>query len=202
MYLSLIGLTPQFPFFYGRAAFSRIWREVPFCHLLSKDSVLLFPGAWLTWRPSLANICPELKILFQISSDEKVLFWHKRVWSIIWLFLLPLFSSSQATTMTYIPFSVQPIIGHGVQAAFGLHSYLPFNGQSWDLLVQTQSLGELIFLFPLSVTYHITLNSNDFSLLGFSGVGRKRFLLKIHTIRQCNKSKQSVQLGVYNCDVA
>ena len=23
-----------------------------------------FPGAWLTWRPSLANVCPVLKILF------------------------------------------------------------------------------------------------------------------------------------------
>ena len=34
------------------------------CYLLSKDSVLLFPAARLTWHPSLANVCPELKILF------------------------------------------------------------------------------------------------------------------------------------------
>ena len=64
----------QVSFFYGRAAFLYNLAEGPFCYLLSKDSILLFPGAWLTWRPSLANVCPELKILFQISSDEKVLF--------------------------------------------------------------------------------------------------------------------------------
>ena len=39
------------------------WRR--FCYRLSKDSVLLFSGTLLTWRPSLANVCPELKILLR-----------------------------------------------------------------------------------------------------------------------------------------
>ena len=43
-------------------------------------------------------------------------------------------SSGHATTMTYIPFSVQPIIGHGVQVTlFDLHSDC-FSGQSLGLV--------------------------------------------------------------------
>ena len=30
-----------------------------------------FPGAWLNWRLSLANVCPELNFLFQTSAIEK-----------------------------------------------------------------------------------------------------------------------------------
>ena len=102
LYLSLRRLVFRFLSFTGERHFSRIRLMAPFCYLQSKDSVLLFPGAWLNWRPSLANVCPELtilpagegtrsfcyksarlftptsvlklKILFQISSDEKVLF--------------------------------------------------------------------------------------------------------------------------------
>ena len=39
---------------------------------------------------------------------------------------------------------------------FDFRSYLPFNGQSWDLLVQTQRVGEINLTFPLSVAYHVT----------------------------------------------
>ena len=58
--------------------------------------------------------------------------------------------------MTYIPLSVQLIIGYRVLVAFDLHSDC-FGGQSLGLLVQTQKVGEFIFLFPLSVAYHVTL---------------------------------------------
>ena len=54
----------QVPFFYGRAAFSRIWLKAPFAICPTKNSALLFSGALRTWRPSLANVFPELKILF------------------------------------------------------------------------------------------------------------------------------------------
>ena len=120
-----------------------------------------FPGAWLTWRPSLANVCPELKILFQISSNEKVLFFgSKRSGQSFGLFLPSLYFIRSCDSMTYIPFSVQPIIGFGVQVAFDLSSYLPFNSQSWDLFVQTQRGGEFIFPFPFSVAYHVTCETD------------------------------------------
>ena len=140
------------PFFYGRVAFSRIWLKVPFCYLLFKDSVLLFFGAWLTWRPSLANVCPKLKILFAGEGTRSFGLWISTSFhddfcpqteeSFPNLLLqkgiilalkglanhLPFPSSSifsgRATRMTYIPLPCQLIIGHGVQAAFGLHSDL------------------------------------------------------------------------------
>ena len=45
----------------GRRHFSRIWRKA----LLSSVQRFFstFPGAWLTWCPSHANVWPELKIL-------------------------------------------------------------------------------------------------------------------------------------------
>ena len=64
---------------------------------------------------------------------------------IIWLFFLSI-SSGHATTTTYIPFSIHPTKSHGMLAAFDLHSDC-FSSQSWDLLVQTQRVGESILLF-------------------------------------------------------
>ena len=116
----LFFLSSFFLFFLLRArAFLKNLAEGPFCYLLFKDSILLFRGAWLTWPPSLANVCPELKILFQISSDEKVLFFGaKGSDQSFGLFFFLSISSGHATTMNYIPFSIQPIIGHGVLVAF------------------------------------------------------------------------------------
>ena len=134
MYLSLRRLVLRFLSFTGRVAFSRIRLKAPFCYFLSKDSVLLFPGTWLIWRPSLANVYPELKILFQITSDEKVLFLALKGQANHLAFSSSSsISSGRATTMTYIPFSVQPIIGHGVLIAFDLHSDC-FSGQSLGLV--------------------------------------------------------------------
>ena len=41
-----------------------------------------------------------------------------------------------------------------------VHIFL--NGQSWDLLVQTQREGEINLTFPLSVVYHITVMKTTF----------------------------------------
>ena len=96
------GLLLMFLSLTGGWHFSRIRRKVFFAIFCPKILFYSFPGAWLTWSPSLANFCPELKILlagvrprvlanksahlftpnyvlklkslFQISSDEKILF--------------------------------------------------------------------------------------------------------------------------------
>ena len=67
--------------------------------------------------------------------------------------------------MTNIPLSVQPIIGHEVQEAFGFHSDLPFNGQSWDLFgrgiyILLSSLGGIprhIFLLGYSILVYASI---------------------------------------------
>ena len=92
-----------------------------------------FPGVWLTWCPSLANVCLVLKILFQISSDEKVLFFSAKGSGQSFGSFSSSTSSSHATTMTYIPFSIHPTTGHGVLAVFDLHSDC-FSGQSLGLV--------------------------------------------------------------------
>ena len=126
-------LVLRFLSFTGESHFFRIWLKAPTCYLLSNDSILLFPGAWLTWRPPPASVCPELKILFQISSDEKVLFLALKALANHLASFFFLYFSGRATTMTYIPFSVQPIIGHVVLVAFDLHSDC-FSGQSLGLV--------------------------------------------------------------------
>ena len=54
-------------------------------------------------------------------------------------FLPPTISSGHATRVTCIPFFVQPIIGHGVQLAFNLHSDL-------DSLLCSTGCEDLIFV--------------------------------------------------------
>ena len=105
--------------------------EGAFCYLLSKDPVLLFPGAWLTWCPSLANICPELKILF-VGEEPGVL----------------ANNSAHLFTPTY----VLPITGHGVQAALGFNSDL-FGA----CLFKHRRVRDINLTFPLSGAYHITM---------------------------------------------
>ena len=75
----------------------------------------------------------KLKILFQISSDKKVLFLALKALANHLASFFFLYFSGRATTMTYIPFSVQPIIGHGVLVAVDLHSDC-FSGQSLGLV--------------------------------------------------------------------
>ena len=129
----------QIPFFYGRAVFLYNLAEGDSVIFCPKILFYSFPGAWLTWRSFLAKVCPELKILFagerarsfgdssahlftpisvlkltilfQISSDEKVLFFGAKGSDQSFGFFLPHLYFIQATTMTYIPFCVQPIIG-------------------------------------------------------------------------------------------
>ena len=57
----------------------------------------------------------KLKILFLISSDEKVLFFGAKGSGQSFGLFLPHLYFIRATTKTYFPFSVQPIIGYGVQ---------------------------------------------------------------------------------------
>ena len=115
------GFTSHVPFSFGRVTFLQNRLCQPFCWLLFKDSVLCFlrglPELWPVDR----RLCPptsvlKLKSLFQISSDKKVLFSALKASAnhLASIFFLPLYFV-QATTMTYIPFSVQPIRGYGVQ---------------------------------------------------------------------------------------
>ena len=66
-------------------------------------------------------------------SDEEVLFLAlKALANYLASFFFLSISSGRATTMTYIPFSVQPIIGHGVQVALACSDC--FSGQSLGLV--------------------------------------------------------------------
>ena len=70
--------------FYGRVTSPESAESVPFYWLLSKDSVLIFlretfTRSWLNWRLSLANVCPELKFLFQFPLTKKMAFWPNRL---------------------------------------------------------------------------------------------------------------------------
>ena len=151
-----------------------------------KGSVLLFPEAWLTWRPSLANVCPELKILFagkrnrnfhadfypktsilklftptsilklkilfQISSDEKVLFGAKGFGQSFGFFFFLYFPP-----VGLLQWPSFPSLSNRSPGSFCLTFVLTALAvRSWGLLVQTQRVGELIFAFPLSVAYHVT----------------------------------------------
>ena len=80
--------------------------------LANKSAHLFTPAAVL-----------KLKIPFQISSDEKALFLGAKGSGQSFGFFLPHLYFIWATTMTYIPFSVQPIIGYGVLVVlFDQHS--------------------------------------------------------------------------------
>ena len=149
-------------FFYGRAAFSRIWLNVPFCYLLSKDSVLCFlrgpPGVLaVNRRLYLPTSVLKLNFLFQTSTNEK-----DGVFSMgqsFGFFPSPTIPSGYDNGVTCILFFVQPIIGHGVRVALAfiltwiryfvqqvldhrvqgidLHSPTVLAVSPWALLIQT-----------------------------------------------------------------
>ena len=151
--LSCTYLFEGFTSFTGERHFSRIWLKMPFCYLLSKDSILLFPGAWLTWSPPLAmdrpwqevdtksaKLCPELK--------KRVLFFGaKGLGQSFGLFLPPLYFIQSCDSMTCTPFSIQLTTGHGVLAAFDLHSDC-ISGQSLGLVSSNTEGRGILSYFP------------------------------------------------------
>ena len=74
---------------------------------------------------------------------------------IIWPFPSPTIDSGHDTRVTWIPFFILQAAGHRVRG-IDFRSYLPFNNQSWGLLIQGRRI-DLPFL--LSVAYHVTNQS-------------------------------------------
>ena len=158
------------------------WRR--FSYLLSKDSVLLFPRSlanlasiswqwlsgtkgsfcrrasqefWLQFSTSLhADCCPKTEDPHSNFLGRKgTIFGAKWSGQSFGFFLLP-FYFVRATTMFYIPFSVQPIRVYGVQVALFDLILTALVVSRWGLFVQTQRVGEIYLTFPLSVAYHVT----------------------------------------------
>ena len=131
LYLSLTRLNFQVPFFYGRATSPESAESALSAVFCPKDSVLIFlletfSRDWLNWCLSLANVCPELNFLFQISSNEKMAFFGLRVSGpIIWLFPTRTIPSGYDIRVTWISFFIQQIRSHGVLVVL-IFILLPF----------------------------------------------------------------------------
>ena len=124
----------------------------------SEPGVLGYKSAHLFTTTSVL----KLKILFQISSDEKVLFFGaKDSGQSFGLFRLPLYFIRSCYYNDLHSLLYPTDYRSWSASSFCLTFVLTALAVSpWGLFVQTQRVGGFTFPFPLTVAYHVTIRTN------------------------------------------
>ena len=154
------------PFSYGRVTSPQNRLNQPFCWLLSKILFYTFYGDLPELLAVNRRLYPPTSVLITKDSFPNFLWWKSIVLALKGMANhLALSSSSissgHATRVTWIPFSVQPILGHGGQGAlaFILTWIRSVLGTFW---FKHRRVGELTSLSP-SVAYHVTIQNSSVS---------------------------------------